>query len=179
MVVLRMSRPWKHPDSDVYYFRKAVPDDLREEIGWEVKRSLKTKDPAEARRRHTEEADRVQQEWAELRRRKAAPLLDSLDPATIKRAGDAWVSSARLKAQREQLQLAAENRKRHDAPSISPYIAPAVLDPFADDIDPDELEDQALAEGRTAGELEGHAARRYRAREGHQRESLEGTEADL
>ena len=95
MVVLRMSRPWKHPDSDVYYFRKAVPDDLREEIGWEVKRSLKTKDPAEARRRHTDEADRVQQEWAELRRRKAAPLLDSLDPATIKRAGDAWVSSAR------------------------------------------------------------------------------------
>jgi len=28
-MVLAMSRPWKYPVTHVYYFRKAVPDDLR------------------------------------------------------------------------------------------------------------------------------------------------------
>jgi hypothetical protein len=32
-VVLPMSRPFKHPDTDVYDFRKAVPADLRAIIG--------------------------------------------------------------------------------------------------------------------------------------------------
>lgn len=93
MTVLRMQRPWKHPESDVYYFRKAVPDDLRRDIGWEVKRSLKTKDPDEARRRHAEESVRVDEEWAELRRRKvalSAPPLAELDAATIKSVGEAY-----------------------------------------------------------------------------------------
>lgn len=30
---LAMSRPWKHPDSGVYWFRRAVPADLREPVG--------------------------------------------------------------------------------------------------------------------------------------------------
>jgi hypothetical protein len=96
MAVLRMERPWKHPDSDVWYFRKAVPDDLREAVGRrEWKQSLRTKDEAEARRKHREVADQVEKQCAALRARKAladrplVPVLE-LDPALIKRAGDAY-----------------------------------------------------------------------------------------
>ncbi len=52
---LAMSRPWKHPDSGVYWLRKGVPDDLRALVGKrEEKRSLGTRDPVEAKRRHAE-----------------------------------------------------------------------------------------------------------------------------
>ena len=52
---LAMSRPFKHPRSGVYYLRKGVPEDLRELVGKrEEKRSLETRDPAEAKRRHAE-----------------------------------------------------------------------------------------------------------------------------
>ncbi|WP_433995091.1 DUF6538 domain-containing protein [Afipia massiliensis] len=30
---LAMSRPWKHPDSGVYWFRRGVPADLRALVG--------------------------------------------------------------------------------------------------------------------------------------------------
>jgi hypothetical protein len=52
---LAMSRPWKHPNSGVYWLRKGVPEDLRMLVGKrEEKRSLLTRDPAEAKRRHAE-----------------------------------------------------------------------------------------------------------------------------
>jgi len=87
-----MSGPWKHPDSDVYYFRRAVPDDIRKIVGggWERKQSLRTKDPVEARRKYTAVADQVEKEWADLRRRSTAPQLTDLDAVTIKRAGEAY-----------------------------------------------------------------------------------------
>lgn len=45
-----MSSPWKHPKTGIYYFRKRVPEDLRPVIGkLEIKRSLQTKNPSEAR----------------------------------------------------------------------------------------------------------------------------------
>lgn len=95
-MVLSMSRPWKHPTTGIYYFRKAVPDDLRHAVGkWEVKRSLGTKDPVQARRQHAVVAAQVDAEWAELRRRDAAmarPALAELDEATIKRIGEAYLA---------------------------------------------------------------------------------------
>jgi len=52
---LAMARPWKHPNSGVYWLRKRVPDDLLKLVGKrEEKRSLQTRDPAEAKRRHAE-----------------------------------------------------------------------------------------------------------------------------
>ncbi len=90
-MVLSMSRPWKHPSSGVYYYRKAVPEDLRATLGaWERKQSLRTKDPAEARRKHSEVAAKVEQEWSDLRRRLTAPQLFELDAATIKSMGAAY-----------------------------------------------------------------------------------------
>jgi hypothetical protein len=48
-MVLCMSRPWKHPKTGVYYFRKVVPDVLRGLVGsGEVRKSLGTKTPREA-----------------------------------------------------------------------------------------------------------------------------------
>ena len=65
---LSMSRPWKHPDSGVYWFRRAVPADLRARVGKrEEKRSLQTKDPSVARRRHAEALAEVEARWANLR----------------------------------------------------------------------------------------------------------------
>lgn len=65
---LAMSRPWKHPDSGVYWFRRGVPADLRALVGKrEEKRSLQTKDPAIAKRRHAEALAEVEARWANLR----------------------------------------------------------------------------------------------------------------
>ena len=65
---LAMSRPWKHPKSGVYWLRKGVPEDLRKLVGKrEEKRSLQTRDPAEAKRRHSEALAEIEGRWANLR----------------------------------------------------------------------------------------------------------------
>ncbi|RTL51779.1 MAG: site-specific integrase [Bradyrhizobiaceae bacterium] len=67
-MVLAMSRPWKHPDSGVYWFRKRVPEELRSLVGKrEEKRSLQTKDPTEAKRRHADVVAEVEAKWTNLR----------------------------------------------------------------------------------------------------------------
>jgi integrase len=65
---LAMSRPWKHPNSGFYWLRKGVPEDLRALVGKrEEKRSLLTRDPAEAKRRHAEALAELEARWANLR----------------------------------------------------------------------------------------------------------------
>ncbi len=65
---LAMSRPWKHPNSGVYWLRKGVPEDLRALVGKrEEKRSLQTRDPVEAKRRHAEALTEIELRWANLR----------------------------------------------------------------------------------------------------------------
>jgi uncharacterized protein DUF6538 len=65
---LAMSRPWKHPKSGVYWVRKRVPDDLLKLVGKrEEKRSLQTRDPGEAKRRHAEALVEIEGRWANLR----------------------------------------------------------------------------------------------------------------
>jgi hypothetical protein len=68
-MVLYMSRPWKHPKTGVYYFRKVVPEAMRQLVGKvEERRTLGTKDPREAARKFTEVAAKVAAEWEALRR---------------------------------------------------------------------------------------------------------------
>src|ERR1700722_18042588 len=65
---LAMSRPWKHPSSGVFWLRKGVPKDLRKLVGKrEEKRSLQTRDPTEAKRRHAEALAEIEGRWASLR----------------------------------------------------------------------------------------------------------------
>ncbi len=59
--MVAMPTPTKHPKTGVYYFRRAVPPDLRERFGWEVKVSLRTKDVREAKRRFAEELTKFDQ----------------------------------------------------------------------------------------------------------------------
>src|SRR5690348_6286086 len=64
-----MTRPWKHPDSGYYWFRKRVPDDLREAIGKREERfSLGTREPNEAKRLHAQKLAEVEERWSNLRR---------------------------------------------------------------------------------------------------------------
>jgi len=67
-MALSMSRPWKHPDSGFYWFRKRVPDDLRNLVGRrEEKFSLGTRDPIEAKRLHALRLAEVEERWSNLR----------------------------------------------------------------------------------------------------------------
>jgi site-specific recombinase XerD len=67
---LQVPRPFKKPETGVYYYRRTVPDDLKSLVGnGEIRRTLRTKDPKLAARRFGEVAREVEAEWAELRRR--------------------------------------------------------------------------------------------------------------
>lgn len=64
-----MARPQKHPHSGVYWLRKRVPDELRQLVGKrEEKRSLGTRNPEEAKRRHAAVLSEIEAQWANLRR---------------------------------------------------------------------------------------------------------------
>lgn len=67
-MVLQMPRPTKHLKTGVYYFRVRVPADLIGVLGkTEVKVSLRTKDPALAKERFSDEERKVAREWKTLR----------------------------------------------------------------------------------------------------------------
>jgi hypothetical protein len=66
---LVMSRPFKHPDTGIYWFRKRVPDDLRELVGKrEEKFSLRTRDPSSAKALFGEAVAKIESRWQTLRR---------------------------------------------------------------------------------------------------------------
>ena len=63
-----MSRPWPHPKTGVFWFRRRIPKDFVTLVGRrEEKASLGTKDVGEAKRRHAAHAALVEQRWANLR----------------------------------------------------------------------------------------------------------------
>lgn len=67
-MALAMARPWKHPKTGIFWLRKRVPDDLRPILGKrEEKRSLGTRDSAEAKRLHSQALAELEQRWANLR----------------------------------------------------------------------------------------------------------------
>lgn len=67
-MVLAMARPFKHPQTGAYWFRRAVPKDLRTVVGKrEYLRSLRTKDPSQARTPHANVAAEVDKHWKALR----------------------------------------------------------------------------------------------------------------
>jgi hypothetical protein len=85
-MVLVMSRPFKHPDTGIFWFRKRVPDDLRELVGKrEEKFSLRTRDPSEAKALFGEAVAKIESRWQTLRRglvslseRQAAAMADEI-----------------------------------------------------------------------------------------------------
>jgi integrase len=65
-----MTRPHKRSDSSFLFYRKRVPDDLKQFLGGktEIKISLRTRDPVEAKIAHAKVAAEVEARWAQLRR---------------------------------------------------------------------------------------------------------------
>jgi hypothetical protein len=67
-MTLTMARPWKHPKTGLYWLRKRVPDALRGKLGRrEIRRSLGTRDPAEAKLRHAQALAALETQWQNLR----------------------------------------------------------------------------------------------------------------
>ena len=65
-MVLRMTRPYLN--GSIYWLRKKVPDDLRPILGkTEEKKSLRTRDPAEARVRFAKAVAEIEETWSRLR----------------------------------------------------------------------------------------------------------------
>ncbi|WP_425373709.1 DUF6538 domain-containing protein [Lichenihabitans psoromatis] len=65
-----ISRPFQHPKTGIFWVRKAVPADPRILVGKrEELRSLKTRDPNEAKRLFVHALAERESRWANLRRR--------------------------------------------------------------------------------------------------------------
>lgn len=80
-MILPTARPWRHPKTGTYWFRRRIPKDLQLLLGRsEEKASLRTKDPASARVLHLEKCCEVEKRWARLRAGGAA-LAQVTEPA--------------------------------------------------------------------------------------------------
>jgi hypothetical protein len=67
-MVLAMSRPYNHPKTGVYWIRKRVPTDIAALTGRVlITRTLGTKDPEQAKRKHTEVLAQLEAEWEQVR----------------------------------------------------------------------------------------------------------------
>lgn len=101
-MVLSMSRPQLRKDAHVYRFRKRVPADLVAVVGRrEVVFSLRTSDPKEAKRLHSEELAKLESHWADLRRHSPNGTLDA-KPADTEASAAPRTLSEREAAERAQ-----------------------------------------------------------------------------
>jgi integrase len=86
-----MAQPWKHPKTGVFWFRRAVPRDLRDLVGKrEELATLDTKDPAVARVRYAKVSAEVEARWANLRAG-PRPLSESEAHTLAGSVHDEWI----------------------------------------------------------------------------------------
>jgi integrase len=91
-----MAQPFRHPTTGAYYIRRKVPAQLRQALGHEYKRSLKTRDPVEAKARFAEQWSLSEVAFSQARAQAAGQ-------AVIK-PGDAEQLAARwFRAEQERL----------------------------------------------------------------------------
>lgn len=63
-MALQMARPYKHPKTGIYYYRQKTPADLRGKLGDKIiSRSLRTRDPQEAKIRNANEVRKQALIW--------------------------------------------------------------------------------------------------------------------
>lgn len=88
-----MITPWKHPQTGIYYLYKELPPHLREEMGRrQVRRSLKTRDPAEAKRLFVMAHAELEREMAAAEERIAAQRKsDEISPERAKVIVDQFI----------------------------------------------------------------------------------------
>jgi integrase len=86
-MVLKMARPGKHPTTGIYQFRKRVPEHLVSVVGKrEVKISLGTRDPHEAKIAHAQIAAEIEARWRQL----AVGLLTLTEKQAVAMAGEIY-----------------------------------------------------------------------------------------
>ncbi|MBU1313958.1 MAG: phage integrase N-terminal SAM-like domain-containing protein [Alphaproteobacteria bacterium] len=113
-MVLAMTRPWKHPRTSVYYLRQRVPADLVATVGKkEVKVSLRTKDPTEAKLRHVTALQKIQDQWR-LARAKSEPLTQKQIFALAGEAYREWVEQHDEQPGEPSVWQALLERNRHE-----------------------------------------------------------------
>jgi len=79
-----MTYLWRHPKSGVYYFRRAVPDELRSIVGKTmIQQSLGTKDVAAAKRQVPSLALQTEREFVAAKEKRAAPPRTELSDSEI------------------------------------------------------------------------------------------------
>ncbi|MGQ7791061.1 DUF6538 domain-containing protein [Faunimonas sp. B44] len=67
-----MPHPFHHPKTSVFWLRRRVQTTLVALVGkWEERYGLKTREPAEEKRRHADGLGSLERRWAELRGRPA------------------------------------------------------------------------------------------------------------
>jgi len=82
------ARPWRHPKTGMYWFRRRVPKELRSLLGrCEERRTLGTKEPALARTRYLQAAVEIDERWGLLRRSAAALASLASPPRGAPRGG--------------------------------------------------------------------------------------------
>lgn len=93
--MVQMISPWKHPDTGIYYLYKELPQYLRAEMGRrQIRRSLKTRDPAEAKRLFVAAHAQLQREMDEAEMRVAARrATQEISPERAAIIVDAWIRS--------------------------------------------------------------------------------------
>lgn len=63
-MALQMARPYKHPKTGIYHYRQKIPADLRGKLGDKIiSRSLRTRDPQEAKIRNANEVRKQALVW--------------------------------------------------------------------------------------------------------------------
>lgn len=91
-----MAQPKKDPKSGIWYLRRKVPDVLREALGREYKRSLKTQDANEAKARHAEE-------WIKCERAFALARAQLKGEMTYSRADAQQLAARWIRAEQERM----------------------------------------------------------------------------
>lgn len=144
-MAFRMATPFKHPENGTYYFRRAIPEDLRPAFNGraEIKRSLRTRDAVEAKRLFAAAAAQCEADFAAARRSlqadaaskaptmarayvnarnaHAAEIDASWDPragAALKKGEDARDDSFTLTPEAEALVRAAIEKRQEESWSL-------------------------------------------------------------
>jgi integrase len=83
-----MAQPFRHQVTGRYYIRRKVPAELRPALGHEFKRSLKTRDPVEAKARFAEQWSLSEVAFAQARAQAAGQ--DVLQPGDAEQLAARW-----------------------------------------------------------------------------------------
>lgn len=104
-----MATPWKDKRTGTYYIRRAVPADLRDQLGSVYKRSLRTKNLAEAKVKFAQELAKCDKVFADAKARIAAPSLTEISRDQAEKLADAWL--AQLLEEDEEVRIGGLDEK--------------------------------------------------------------------